>query len=291
MTASSRRPPLRLVHPPPPDAAGPDPDPVGPVDTAATGHGIEASPEVVRAVGAATVMRLRADGGMRQEYRCPFCDRPARGTASLIVFRYGNDLSVVRLAHATCSPSAVLRILSTPTSWTHRVRATCWLRRTGPGSTCAVLLVDTQVRAWPRHHARQATDGYTRALEAAGFTPVVDRDDERPAPPALAATLVVTADGVARIRVTHPSGVVFDGTVSVPDPWLRQARHDRAVTVLTGTGIPAATSTRRGTSEDGRRLLDGVTAALAAGRIWTAEAALVIRDRTQETPEEHRQLG
>ena len=56
---------LRLV-PPPEQVANPaDGD----------GWAIEASPDVVRAIGAATVMRLRVDPGP-QAYACPFCDQP-----------------------------------------------------------------------------------------------------------------------------------------------------------------------------------------------------------------------
>lgn len=263
MTARDRR--LRLVDPPQPSEN----------TEADAGHGIEVSADVVRVVGAATVMRLRAEGCLRQEYRCPFCDRPPRGTASLIVFRYAHGLSVVRLAHATCSPSAVLRILSAPTPAGHRVRASCWLRPLGGGSASAVLLVDNQVRAWPRHRAREARDGYARALETAGFTPAVDLDGDLPAPPGLTVTLTSTGDdGAIRIRVTHPSAVVHDGTADVPDPWLRQAHRSRTVTVVTGTGILAGVTRRRAVGDDDRRLVDGVTASLVEGRIWSAAAIL-----------------
>jgi hypothetical protein len=239
------------------------------------GHGVEVSADVVAAVGAATVMRLRADSGLLHDYRCPFCDRSPQGTATLIAFRYAHGLSVVRLAHASCSPSAVVRLLSAPTLAGHRVRAACWLRPLEGRGASAVLLVDNQVRAWPRHRARQARDGYARALEAAGFTPAVDLDGDPPAPCGLTITLTPAGDGATRVRVTHPSAVVHDGTVEAPDPWLRQAHRCRTVTVVTGTGILAGTPPRRAAGKsEGRWLLDGVTTSLAEGRAWTGAATL-----------------
>jgi hypothetical protein len=249
------------------------------------GWAMDASSDVVRAVGAATVMRLRADPGL-QAYVCPFCDQPPAPTASLIVLDHASGLRLVRLAHPTCSPSAVVRILTTPTRLGHRVRATCWLRPTGTGTTTAVLLVDNQVRAWRRHRAREAVELYVQALEATGFAHVTDSDHLPPARSRLTATIAPTGNGTARIHVTHLHAVIFDGRLDTPDAWLRQARHDQAITVVTGTGVAPGRLSRHATPDDARQFLNAVTAALAAGRAWTATAALSPINQTSPSPKE-----
>jgi hypothetical protein len=267
-------------------------------------QGIEASPDVVRALGAATVMGLRAEPSLRA-YVCPFCDEPGRvrrtgaaaqqpgqtsdtarladpaghGGCSVVVLRYANGLNVARLAHATCSPSAVVRMLSTPTHLRHRIRASCWLRPTGTGTSSAVLLVDNQVRAWPRNRAQDADDHYTRALQTAGFTPLTDLDHLPPETSELTATITLTGDDdTARIRVAHRHALVLVGDVALPSAWLQRARHQRTIVVVTGTAVapavPSNPSAPDVPANDARRFLDGVADAVAAGRAWAAVAAL-----------------
>ena len=284
-----------------------------------TWQGIDASPDVVRALGAATVMRLRADPDLR-EYVCTICERPgliARpgvpdpgpagraglevGPASLIVLAFANGLAAVRFAHAGCSPSAVLRILRDPLRLDHRVRATCWLRPSDRGSASAVLLVDNQVRAWPRTHIHEPGDDYERAVQAAGFTVTRDLDAPPPVVAGLSATITLARsvelneagdhgpdDGVeprgcrwARVQVTHPGGVVFDGVVSAPDVWVARAHQQGTVTVLTGTNltpvplpqVPEGHVTPD-VVEQARQFLDGVAATVDAGRAWAGAATL-----------------
>lgn len=292
-----------------------------------TWQGIDASPDVVRALGAATVMRLRADLTL-WEYVCTICERPgliagrgvpdpapadragladpagpATGPASLIVLAFANGLAAVRFAHAECSPSAVLRILRDPRRLDHRVRATCWLRPNATGVTSAVLLVDNQVRAWPRTQIHDPGDDYARAVQAAGFAITTDLDQPPPTVPGLYATITLDrpveldeaddcesddgedvdpqACGWAQVQVTHPDGVVFDGAVSVPDVWMAQARRQGTVTVVTGTDltpvplpeVPEGRVTPEVVEQTGR-FLDGVAAAGAAGRAWAGVATL-----------------
>lgn len=284
-----------------------------------TWHGIDASPDVVRAVGAATVMRLRADPGLR-EYVCTICERPgliARpgvpgpdpagraglevGPASLIVLAFANSLAAVRFAHAGCSPSAVLRILRDPVRLDHRVRATCWLRPSDRGSASAVLLVDNQVRAWPRTQIHDPGDDYERAVQAAGFTVTRDLDAPPPVVPGLSAAITLDHSveprgagdhgpddvvdprgcGWVRVQVTHPDGVVFDGVVSAPDAWVAHAHQQGTVTVVTGTNltpvplpeVPEGHVTPD-VVEQARQFLDGVAAAVPAGRAWAGAATL-----------------
>ncbi|HEY6798923.1 MAG TPA: hypothetical protein VI248_29940 [Kineosporiaceae bacterium] len=284
MTGNRRQPgaprPLRLVP-----ATGRSADDEAPLDEGAHTVRIEVSPDVVRVLGAATVMRLRADDGLR-EYVCPFCDQPPGGRTSLVVTEYVNGLSVVRLAHATCSPSNVLRILAAPTRLRHRVRATCWLARTSAGSSSAILLVDNQVRAWPRHRAREAAERYDRALEATGFVQVTSLDHLPSPTTRLTAALVPISNAAARIQVSHQDALVFDGDVTVPDPWLRHAEQHRTFTVMSGTGLAPTALSRRANTQDAQRFLDAVTRAVSAGRAWTAVAALSPTGSTRPVLEE-----
>lgn len=294
-----------------------------------TWQGIDASPDVVRALGAATVMRMRADPTLR-EYVCTICELPgliARpgvagpgpdaspadptvGSASLIVLAFANGLAAVRFAHAECSPSAVLRILRDPRRLDHRVRATCWLRPNATGVASAVLLVDNQVRVWPRTQIHDPGDDYARAVEAAGFTITRDPDDPPPTVPGLSTTITLEggvelaerdnrwsddgggvdprACGWAQVQVTHPHGVMFDGVVSAPDVWVARARRQGIVTVVTGTDltpiplpeVPGVLVTPDVLEQAGR-FRDGVAAAVAAGRAWAGVATLT--PSTEET--------
>ena len=314
---SDQRPRLRLV------AAVAESGTSAASEDDAPGCGIEVSAEVTQALGAATVMRLRADPDLR-EYVCTICDEPGRihrpddpasnevpghetgpsgGAASLVILRYPNGVAAVHLAHAECSPSAVLRLLREP-RLDHRVDATCWLRPAttppdGTGTHMAVLLIDNQVRAWPRTQAQDPGDDYTRAVEATGFSPVHDLDQPPPPLPGLTITIttgghdddrhnegdgLVTgslACGWARVTVTHPDGVAFDGVVSAPRVWVEQARWDGAVTVVTGTAltptrlpdVPGGQVTPQ-VLEQARQFIDSVAAAVAAGRAWAAVATL-----------------
>jgi hypothetical protein len=284
-----------------------------------TWPGIDASPDVVRALGAATVMRLRADPGLH-EYVCTICERPgliARPgvpdpgpagpaglevqPASLIVLAFANSLAAVRFAHAGCSPSAVLRILRDPLRLDHRVRATCWLRPNDTGSASAVLLVDNQVRAWPRTQIHDPGDDYERAVQAAGFT--ITRDLDTPPPVVAGLSVTITLDrgverneacdhrpddgvdprgcGWVRVQVTHPDGVVFDGVVSAPDVWVAHAHQQGTVTVVTGTNLTLVPLPQvpgghvaPDVVEQARQFLDGVAATVAAGRAWAGAATL-----------------
>jgi hypothetical protein len=291
-------------------------------------QGIDVSPDVVRALGAATVMRLRADPTLR-EYVCTICDQPGLitrpdatdpdpadqpGPASLVVLTYANGLTAVSLAHAECSPSAVLRILRAPTRLGHRVRATCWLRPTASGATSALLLIDNQVRAWRRTQMHDPGDDYTRAVEAAGFTNTTDLDQPPPAVPGLQATITLDPDVEldeaalyrqyderrvdpqacewTQVQVTHPDGVLFDGVLSAPHIWVAKAREHGTVTVVTGTkvtpvplpDVPGGHVTPQVLAQ-AQQFLDGVAAAVAAGRAWTGVATLTTAgDHTRPHP-------
>jgi hypothetical protein len=264
MSPEAHRPPLHLVAAetaaetaaarPAPDRSGaPDGDP---------GAGLIVAADVARVLGAATVMRLRADPALT-EYVCPFCDLPGwirhptdpgdpspagpvAGAAAVLAIRYVNGMTVVRLTHPGCSPSAVLRILRDARPVRHRVRAACWLRptRTGAGGRMPVLLVDNQVRAWHRVRAREAEEYFPQALRAFGFAPLTDLDTAAPEVPGLTATISPlprrTPDQpgrVAVVRVATPGAVVFDGRLDVPDPWAEAATTNGRVVVVAGTAL------------------------------------------------------
>jgi hypothetical protein len=251
-------------------AARPAPRRTGAPDTE-PGAGLIVAADVARVLGAATVMRLRADPALR-EYVCPFCDLPGRirhpthpapadddtagpeaGAAAVLAIRYVNGMTVVRLAHPGCSPSAVLRVLRDARPVRHPVRAACWLRptttSTGAGGRMPVLLVDNQVRAWHRTRAREAQEYFPQALRSFGFTPLTDLDAAAPVVPGLTATITplprrtpdqperVGPGRVAAVRVAARGEVVFDGHLDLPDPWAEAAATRGRVVVVAGTAL------------------------------------------------------
>jgi hypothetical protein len=301
------RPPLRLIRdtsaesgrqrPAPHPTAAQDADPA---------DGLIVAAEVAHTLGAASVMRMRADPTLR-EYVCPFCDLPGRirhptdpdpcqgdaqapGAASVVALRYANGLTVVRLAHPECSPSAVLRILHDARPVRHRVRAACWLRpdsasttATGRGGGTAVLLVDNQVRAWNRTRARDAEEYYPKALRAAGFAPWTDLDDVPPVVPGLRVAITAPAPGSrdrlergaeAVVRVARGPAVVFEGGLDIPDAWAEAARISGRVFVVAGTALtdPGPVIGQAWTT-DPDRLGEALAVAARRGRAWAGQAA------------------
>jgi hypothetical protein len=240
----------------------PDPRPTG--NDPPTGPSLEIAPEVTRALGAATVMRLRVDATLN-EYVCCICDDAATahppGSASVIAAKYTSGLTYVRLAHPDCSPSTVLTVLGELRLRRHRLRGACWLRSRPTGTSDAVLLISNDVRAWPRRLARQAVDHNTRALVGIGFTPLHDLDDD---PPPLAAGVTAAvnhADDRVNIHLTHPDGVVFEGDLHAPEGW-----HDA---VLVGGRLVVITATPLTTSTPA-----AIAEAVHAGRVIAATVAL-----------------
>jgi hypothetical protein len=309
LMSREHRPPLRLIRdtcaetgrqrPAPHPNDEQDADPLA---------GLIVAAEVLHALGAASVMRMRADPTLR-EYVCPFCDLPGRirhptdpdpdpcrgdgqasGAASVVALRYVNGLTVVRFTHPECSPSAVLRILHDARPVRHRVRAACWLRPdsaatsgTGRGEGTAVLLVDNQVRAWNRTRARDAEEYYPKALRAAGFALWTDLDDVPPAVPGL--TIAIdppvpgSRDRLARgteavVRVAQGPAVVFEGCLDMPDDWAEAARISGRVLVVAGTALtdPGPVIGQAWTT-DPDRLGEALAVAAHQGRAWAGQAA------------------
>jgi hypothetical protein len=278
--------------------------------------GLIVAADVARVLGAATVMRLRADPALT-EYVCPFCDLPGRirhptdptdpslvepaaGAAAVLAIRYVNGMTVVRLAHPGCSPSAVLRILRDARPVRHRVRAACWLRPTttstgeaAGGGRVPVLLVDNQVRAWHRVCAREAQEYFPQALRAFGFTPLTDLDTAAPEVPDLTAIITPlprrTPDQpgrVAVVRVAARGAVVFDGHLDVPEPWAEAAATRGRVVVVAGTALtdpgPVIGRAWPGTPE---RLDEALGVAARAGRALVGQAILgPARGRRRRAP-------
>jgi hypothetical protein len=306
MSPDSPRPRLRLVAAES-GVAWPAPRRTGAPDTE-PGAGLIVAADVARVLGAATVMRLRADPALT-EYVCPFCDLPGRirhptdptdlspvaGAAAVLAIRYVNGMTVVRLAHPGCSPSAVLRILRDAWPVRHRVRAACWLRPAAAAATgevvgggrVPVLLVDNQVRAWHRARAREAEEYFPQALRAFGFAPLIDLDAAAPAVPGLTATITplprrtpdqperVGPGRVAVVRVAAGGAVVFDGHLDVPEPWAEAAATRGRVVVVAGTALtdpgPVIGRVWPGTPQ---RLDEALGVAARAGRAWTGQAVL-----------------
>ncbi len=224
-----------------------------PEPVADTGAPIEVAPEVVRALGAGVVLRIRAEAARDlDEYRCCICEETANIAdvrAALVVLRYANDILIARFAHPECSPSAVLSLLRERVDHSHRLRATCWLRPdTADDLPQAVLVLSHDVRAWPRARATNAIEGHDRALRLIGFTPLQDLEQT---PPTLKELTLSLGPGDA-IRLAHPHGVLYDGTASRPPSWHEAAVRDGQVTVLAGTALPEqhpsppADTTRKG---------------------------------------------
>jgi hypothetical protein len=276
--------------------------------------GLIVAADVARALGAATVMRLRADPALT-EYVCPFCDLPGRirhpsypagaddqaaGAAAVLAIRYVNGMTVVRLAHPRCSPSAVLRLLRDARPVQHRVRAACWLRPTPAGGDTTrrgrmpVLLVDNQVRAWQRTRARGAEEYLPQALRALGFAPLTDLDAAAPVVPDLATVITPvgprshTPGTEAVVRVARRQAVVFDGLLDVPDAWADAARTGGRVVVVAGTALTDPRQViGRPWPTDPDQLAAALTAAARAGRAWVGQAAVEpARDRRRGAPDQ-----
>jgi hypothetical protein len=298
MSPETDHPRLRLVAPDQTGGPSPAPDP-----TADLTAGLIVAADVARVLGAATVMRLRADPTLR-EYACPFCDLPGRvrhptdptpadddaaGAATVLAIGYINGPTVVRLAHPTCSPSAALRILREARPVRHRTRAACWLRQpptsadgeSGRGVARAVLLLDNQVRAFRRARAREAEECFPQALLGLGFAALTDLDDLPPAVPGLAARITPLGRGdlheptASGVQVATGDAVVFEGRLHVPGPWAEAARASGQVIVVAGTALtdpgPAAGQAWPGGPDLAAEAL-GVAA--RAGRAWIGQATL-----------------
>jgi hypothetical protein len=292
------RPQLRLVG----DAAGTGQPQPSPNQPSSPMTGLIVAAEVAHAMGAASVMRMRADPTLT-EYVCPFCELPGRirhptaptpadgdqaGAASVVALCYVNGLTIVRFAHPECSPSAVLRVLREHAPAGHRVRAACWLRPTsasttgaGPGDPAAVLLVDNQVRAWDRARARLAEELYPQALRACGFALWTDLAAVPPVVPDLIATITPLqppspeSGTQAAVRVARRQAVVFDGGLDVPDAWAEAAAASGRVVVVAGTALtdPGPMDGRAWTA-DPDRLPDALGVAVGQGRVWAGVATL-----------------
>jgi hypothetical protein len=314
MSPESPRPRLRLVANAAESAAARRaPQRTGAPDTE-PGAGLIVAADVARALGAATVMRLRADPALT-EYVCPFCDLPGRirhlghpapaegdsaGAAAVLAIRYVNGMTVVRLAHPGCSPSAVLRVLRDAQPVHHRVRVACWLRPTTTstgeahrGGRVPVLLVDNQVRAWHRVRARQAQEYFPQALRAFGFAPLTDLDTTAPVVPGLTATVTPLPrrtpeqpHRVAVVRVAAPGAVVFDGHLDVPEPWAEAAATSGRVVVVAGTAlIDPGPVIGRVWPRAPQRLDEALGVAARAGRALVGQAVLgPARGRRRRAP-------
>jgi hypothetical protein len=190
---------------------------------------LDMTPEVVRALGAGSVIRLRADPTL-DDYICCICDRPAHARtpdgASVVAIRYSDGVTVARLAHTDCSPSTLLTLLGGSTLRSHTVRARSALTASGH----PVLQFLNDVRAWPCAGAREAADHHIRALRAGGFSPLRSWDDIATAP--LASGLAVNLAGPSRVRIASPAGTLFDGAVKSSDQWRRAVRRRRRLTVI-----------------------------------------------------------
>jgi hypothetical protein len=239
----------------------PDPHPTG--NDPPTGPSLDIAPEVAKALGAATVMRLRADATLN-EFVCCICDDAATahlpGSASVIAAKYTSGLTYVRLAHPDCSPSTVLTLLSDPRPRHHRLRGTCWLRLRPTETADAVLLISNDLRAWPRKLARQATDHNTRALIGIGFTPLHDLDDDPPLAAGLTAALN-HADDRVNVHLAHPDGVLFEGDLHALEGWHDTAHTSGRLVVITATPLISSTPS-------------AIAEAVHAGRVIAATVAL-----------------
>jgi hypothetical protein len=207
---------------------------------------LDVAPEVVRALGAASVLRLRADPTL-DEYVCCVCDQPAHARSpdggSVVVVRYTDGVILARLAHPDCSPSVLITVLGGPPLRAHTIRARSEL--TAGGHPVLQLLND--LRAWRRADTREAIDHYVRAHVAGGFTPL--NSDAGVATAPVAQGLSVTLDQGSRVRLASPAGTLFDGVVDSSDEWRRAVRRRRRLTVVACTPGRAENPTLAATAQ------------------------------------------
>lgn len=196
---------------------------------------IEISPDVAQVLGAEISAELH-DIATFPIYACPICDEEsflAPEPASVIVYRYrGAADRRVRLAHAQCSPSAIVEVISPPQDTDPdllRLTTSLWVRHTPYASALLVLGVGG-FRTY-RRTEHGAIDTYSQVLLDRGLQLVTDVDQALEPVNGLSLTL-----GRGRLAL-NLCGSRMDGKLTFPPGWRRAAHQQHHAAVITAAGL------------------------------------------------------
>jgi hypothetical protein len=240
---------------------------------------LEIGPEVAAFLGPNALAQVR-DAAAFPRFTCAICDHGGRlddpvNPAALIAWRYlPAQLTCLRYAHASCSPSAILAVNAYPAlGHAGTAQACCML--SAEHDPAAGLIIGNPGRLSALNGNGDVTDCYSAALLQLGLTLLTSCC--QPIPPV--AGLTVHVDG-AHVSVTAPgSRMLFDGLLHCPGQWLAAARLRRRVSVVTAAGMDLGEVGDKSPG-DQTTCLTAIQHAIKTGHAVTGTARIAITRRT-----------
>jgi hypothetical protein len=198
---------------------------------------LEISAEIAGLLGPDALAQLR-DTIAFTSYTCPICDSygtldDPSDSAALVAWRYlPVDVTHIRYAHASCSPSAFLTVNAYPALSSHSTaQACCALSK--DHRPPAALVIGWAGRLTERTETREPADRYTTALLQRGLALLTSCC--QPIPPVDGLAVLIDGD---HVHATAPGGqTLFDGILACPPSWLAAARSGGQVAVITAAGL------------------------------------------------------
>jgi hypothetical protein len=238
---------------------------------------LEIGPEVAHFLGPNALEQAR-DAAAFPRFTCAICDRIGRldnphDPAALIAWRYlPAEMTCLRYAHASCSPSTVLAVNAYPALGKAGMAQACYML-SAEHDPPAALVIANPSRLSSLTSNGDLTDCYSATLLQLGLTLLTSCC--QPIPPV--AGLTVHIDG-AHVSVTAPgSRVLFDGLLDCPSQWLSAARPRRRVTVVTAAGMDLVADT---SPDNQMACLTALQHAITSGHAVAGTARIAITRRT-----------
>jgi hypothetical protein len=198
---------------------------------------LEVGPEVADFLGPNALAQAR-DAAAFRRFTCAICDRSGRiddpdNPAALIAWRYlPAEMTCLRYAHASCSPSTILAVNACPALGNVGMAQACYMV-SAEHNPPAALIIGNPSRLSALTGNGDLTDCYSAALLHLGLTLLTSCCQTVPP----VAGLTVHING-AHVSVTAPgSRMLFDGLLDCPSQWLAAVRLDRRVSVMTAAGM------------------------------------------------------
>lgn len=230
---------------------------------------IKWSPEVRDVLGAERLATLCRDAN---EYVCVRCDQPGKATRERtnVLVDVGPGPLIVRLAHARCASSQIVRVDQPPTARPGGEDVVCrqlkWQLSSG---LLAGLLIDHSGGLVGVHPSGDLEDPWTQALLAQGWQLIIDGD--QPCQPIDTGVLELNTAGQGRLMVDAPYApgrqiALLDQLPGFDPDWTQAALTRRFLKVWAGTV---------GTSEDYTQFGNEVDAAIRRGHLVGALVAVI----------------